>query len=112
MYAQKHKSFTLIEMLIVIVIIGILAAALIPRLQAVQGRARDSKRKIDLRTIFNANEIFLNDNSRYAKPGTGGMNDTGYIAKSTHNDPWITELSGILTSIPTDPLNIIISNSW
>lgn len=31
-----QKSFTLIEMLIVIVIIGILAAALVPRLQAVQ----------------------------------------------------------------------------
>ena len=30
------KTFTLIEMLIVIVIIGILAAALVPRLQAVQ----------------------------------------------------------------------------
>ena len=32
----KRKTFTLIEMLIVIVIIGILAAALIPRLQSIQ----------------------------------------------------------------------------
>lgn len=59
------KAFTLIEMLIVIVIIGILASALIPRLQAVQARARDSKRKVDLRTIYNANEIYFLDVGKY-----------------------------------------------
>lgn len=59
------KSFTLIEMLIVIVIIGILAAALVPRLQDIQARARDTKRKADLRAIYNANEIFFLDNSTY-----------------------------------------------
>lgn len=59
------KTFTLIEMLIVIVIIGILAAALVPRLQDVQARARDTKRKIDLKAIYNANEIYMADNSRY-----------------------------------------------
>ena len=36
MNKQLHNAFTLIEMLIVIVIIGILAAALVPRLQAIQ----------------------------------------------------------------------------
>ena len=59
------KTFTLIEMLIVIVIIGILAAALVPRLQSVQGRARDTKRKVDMRTIANALEIYLTDNGNY-----------------------------------------------
>jgi len=65
MCLRKKKSFTLIEMLIVIVIIGILAAALVPRLQAVQGRARDTKRKADLRTIYNALEIYVLDNGKY-----------------------------------------------
>lgn len=48
---DAKKTFTLIEMLIVIVIIGILAAALVPRLQSVQSRARDTKRKADLHAI-------------------------------------------------------------
>ena len=61
----SKSAFTLIEMLIVIVIIGILAAALVPRLQSVQARARDTKRKADLRTIYNANEIYILDNGKY-----------------------------------------------
>ena len=52
--SSKHKSFTLIEMLIVIVIIGILAAALIPRLNSLQARARDTTRRTDTLTIYNA----------------------------------------------------------
>ena len=63
--ARKQKSFTLIEMLIVVVIIGILAAALIPRLQSVQARARDTKRKADLHQIGTALAIYKEDNGGY-----------------------------------------------
>jgi len=52
-------------MLIVIVIIGILTAALVPRLQDVQGRARDTKRKADFLQMENALRIYHIDNSKY-----------------------------------------------
>jgi general secretion pathway protein G len=52
-------------MLVVVVIIGILAAALIPRLQSAQARARDSVRKVDLQTIATALEIYKADNGAY-----------------------------------------------
>jgi len=52
-------------MLIVVVIIGILAAALIPRLQSVQARARDTKRKADLHQIGTALEIYREDNGDF-----------------------------------------------
>jgi prepilin-type N-terminal cleavage/methylation domain-containing protein len=48
------KAFTLVEMLIVIVIIGILIAALMPRMQSAQGRARDVARKNALAQIQTA----------------------------------------------------------
>ena len=59
MFMSRRKAFTLIEMLIVIVIIGILAAALVPRLQDVQYRARDTKRKADFQQLNSALFIYL-----------------------------------------------------
>lgn len=47
----RAQGFTLIEMLIVIVIIGILARALIPTLQGMQGSARDAARTADLNQV-------------------------------------------------------------
>lgn len=48
------KAFTLVEMLIVIVIIGILIVALMPRMQAAQWRARDVSRKTALSQVQSA----------------------------------------------------------
>lgn len=53
-FLGKKKWFTLIEMLIVIVIIGVLASALIPRLGSARGKANDVARKADLQQIATA----------------------------------------------------------
>ena len=52
-------------MLIVIVIIGILAAALIPRLTGIQARARDTSRINNIQQIANALEIYHLDYGTY-----------------------------------------------
>jgi general secretion pathway protein G len=62
MKIQKHNpAFTLIEILIVIIIIGILAAALIPRLQSAKGRANDTARKADMQQIATSLVAYQND---------------------------------------------------
>ncbi len=94
-------------MLIVIVIIGILAAALVPRLTSIQERARDTKRKTDLKTIYNANEIHKLDYGYYANSGA-------FIYSSTVST-WMTGLAGTyLTSVPVDPINITLAwfSTW
>ena len=64
------KAFTLVEMLIVIVIIGILIAALLPRMQAAQGRARDVARKTALSQIQSAIVTHQGDHGSW--PGCDG----------------------------------------
>lgn len=59
------NGFTLIELLVVIVIIGILSAFLVANFIGVRQRARDAQRKVDLRQIQSALEIYRADNGSY-----------------------------------------------
>ena len=59
------KWFTLVEILIVIVIIGILIWALVPRMSAAQGRARDVARKNDLNQLQAAIVVSYQDKGWY-----------------------------------------------
>ena len=54
MFSSKKKGFTLIEMLIVIVIIGILAAALVPRMMSARDKAADTAIQSDIQQVASA----------------------------------------------------------
>jgi len=90
---HKQKSFTLIEMLIVVVIIGILAAALIPRLQPVQARARDTKRKADLHQIGTALEIYKEDNGWFG--AFQGWDAMGNMTRIMSSNPADWDMEGL-----------------
>lgn len=53
-----HRAFTLVEILIVVTIIGILAAAILPRVNGILERARDLQRKTGLQQIASALELY------------------------------------------------------
>ena len=62
------QAFTLVEMLIIIVIIGILTAALTLRVIWLQASARDTVRDTDLKTVATAIEVYYSDNGTYPIP--------------------------------------------
>lgn len=104
---KKLKWFTLVEILIVIVIIGILIWALVPRMQWAQWRARDVARKNDLNQLQSAILVAQQDNWQW--PGQGDIpNWTGIDPNGAIADLLIT--AG-LNSIPVDPLTAS-SFSW
>ena len=86
MLLQNKRSFTLIEMLIVIVIIGILAAALVPRLLALQVRARNTQRTVAVKQISDMVKVHYLDHGNFPL-----------------NLPILLN-SGYATSLPLDPL--------
>lgn len=75
---SNQKGFTIIELLVVIVIIGILVALLLPNLFSAQQRARDAERKNDLKTVQQQLEAYYSDNNFYPE-GMGELETDGYI---------------------------------
>ncbi|MDR0607036.1 MAG: prepilin-type N-terminal cleavage/methylation domain-containing protein [Candidatus Peribacteria bacterium] len=106
MKKTTFKAFTLVEMLIVIVIIGILIAALLPRLQGAQGMARDTARQTALSQLQAAIVTYQSLNGR--RPGSGDGTETPTGPVNTNN---MTRLvtSNIMSELPMDPN---LDNVW
>ena len=63
---KNQKGFTLIELMIVIAIIGILAAIAIPQFSAYRKRSYNSAAQSDLKNATTAQEAYFVDNQTYA----------------------------------------------
>ena len=64
--AKKNEGFTLIELMIVIAIIGILAAIAIPQFSAYRTRSFNAAANADLRNAATAQEAYYVDKNTYA----------------------------------------------
>lgn len=62
---NNQKGFTIIELLVVIVIIGILIALALPNLFSAQARGRDSDRKNEIKNLKTRLETHYSDNNSY-----------------------------------------------
>ena len=96
------RGFTLIEIMVVVVIMGILAALVVPKLMGRADDARIVAAKQDIATVMQALKLYKLDNQRYptteqglqaliAKPTVGpaanGWKTGGYLDKLP-KDPW------------------------
>lgn len=101
-------GFTIVELLIVIVVIGILTSITVVAYSGIQGRARDSQRLSDLKTIMKALEIYKINNGVYPNSvmnplagnwevSTNGTTATNFISA-------LVSPNGV-SRIPVDPIN-------
>lgn len=61
----NQKGFTLVELMVVIAILGVLAAIAVPRLGGSTDSAKDAKLKADLRTVESAIMQYYSVNGKY-----------------------------------------------
>lgn len=103
MYRRKKQAgFTLIEIMVVIVIIGILASVVVPRVMDNPDKARTAKAKHDIQALESALDIYRLDNFTYpttdqglealttkpsGSPEPKNWKNGGYI-KKLRKDPW------------------------
>ena len=93
------RGFTLIEIMVVVVIIGLLAAFVAPNLIGNIDRAAVTRAKADIRTIDNALNLYRLDNFRYpttdeglqalvTSPGEAAAPNWKQYLRSLSTDPW------------------------
>lgn len=68
---QQMRGFTLIEIMVVIVILGILAAVVVPKIMSRPGEARIAKAKQDVRALETALDLYKLDNFNYPTTDQG-----------------------------------------
>jgi general secretion pathway protein G len=84
---KKQGGFTLLELLIVIVIIGILALLILPNITSAPKKARDTKRKTDLTAIQKGLEEYFVNNNIYPASLTSLTVGSAPIMKTVPTDP-------------------------
>lgn len=106
---RRARGFTLIEIMVVVLIIGLLAAVIVPSIMNRVDDAKISKAKQDIRSLETALQIFYLDNSKYptseqglaalvqqpTDPAIRHWKPGGYLERVS-KDPWGNEYQYLL----------------
>ena len=95
-----ERGFTLIEIMVVVVIIGLLAAIVAPNLIGNIDRAAITRARSDIRSIETALNLYRLDNFRYPDTQQGLE-----ALVSNTNDPAALNNKSYISNIPSDPWN-------
>ena len=87
MIKRFRRGFTLIELMIVVAIIGILAAIAIPNFIKFQARSKQSEAKANLKSVFTAERAYFQEKDKYS-PYVG---DIGFGPERNNRYAYLTD---------------------
>ena len=96
---NKQRGFSLIEIMVVVVILGILASIVVPKIMSRPDEARVVKAKQDVLAIQNALDLYKLDNGVYPSTDQGLM---ALVVKPSSN-PIPRDWKPYIKSLPKDP---------
>src|ERR1700757_1592993 len=96
---KRNQGFTIVELLIVIVVIGILALLVITTYSGIQAKARNAKRQTDIQSLQTQLEAFFSQNGYY--PSLADMNQTNDATWLTDNMKSLDQNALVDPSNPT-----------
>lgn len=116
--SRNERGFTLIELMVVIVILGILAGLIIPRIMGRPDEARAAKARMQIESLETALKLYKLDNGNYPTteqglqalvqaPTAGGLaknwRQGGYLEKGkVPKDPWDSDFVYISPGVHGD----------
>lgn len=98
---KRHSGFTLIEVMIVIVILGVLAALIVPKVMGRPDEARIAAAKQDIFTIMQSLKLYKLDNRRYPTTEQGLAALVQKPSQAPVPQSW--SAGGYLEKLPNDP---------
>lgn len=96
---QKQRGFSLIEIMVVVIILGILASLVVPKIMSRPDDARAVKAKHDILGIQNALELYRLDNGFYPSTDQG----LHALVSQPKTRPAPQHWKAYLKSLPKDP---------
>ena len=98
---KRHSGFTLIEVMIVIVILGVLAALIVPKVMGRPDEARVAAARQDIFTLMQALKLYKLDNRRYPTTEQGLAALVQKPSQAPVPQSW--SAGGYLEKLPNDP---------
>lgn len=104
---RYHRGFTIVELLVVIVVIGILFSVGVAAYSGMQQKTRDTQRVSDIKTIVKALEMYKTQTGTYPPVSTGTNTISDWEVSSKSPDQFLSALktAGVVSRVPVDPIN-------
>ncbi len=102
---MANKAFTLVEILIVVIILGILAAIVIPQFSEASDDARLSSMISDLQTVRSQLELYRVEHGIYPDGATVPLWKAQLTGKTAKDGTAGTDYGPYLGTFPTNPFN-------